>query len=326
MSVESDFDQLCLFDFGGVDLSALRERRDALLTSVRAKRTISAYACDWSQFDRWCRMAGRQTLPASTETLQLYVTWMFEQGAKVTTAERRVSAIAYIHRGAGFPSPLESGLRDIINATRRERKEQPIGKKALDPLTLVRIARKCDCGTALGARDRALLILGFATSFRREELAQLQLSDLTFERHGLAILLRYSKRDQTGKGRLLGVWAGKRAETDPVRVMRAWLRHRGSWEGPLFCRIQNGDVVLHRPITGDAVNHAVKRMIAAAGIDPDRYGAHSLRAGAITAAAELGRSDQEIVGLSGHGNVKMIRTYVRSARLFSGRNPLAGVL
>jgi site-specific recombinase XerD len=297
-----------------------------LLTSVRAERTVSAYASDWRQFDRWCRMAGRQTLPASTETLQFYITWMFEQGAKITTAERRISAITYIHRHAGFPSPLESGLRDIINATRRERKEQPVGKKALDTLALVRIARKCDASTARGARDRALLILGFATSFRREELARLQLSDLTFERHGLAVLLRYSKRDQTGKGRLLGVWAGKRAETDPVRVMRAWLRHRGSWEGPLFCRIQTGDVVKRQSISGEAINLAVKRMIAAAGIDPDRYGAHSLRAGAITAAAELGRSDQEIVGLSGHGNVKMISLYVRSARLFSGRNPLAGVL
>ncbi|HEY1865924.1 MAG TPA: tyrosine-type recombinase/integrase [Candidatus Acidoferrales bacterium] len=326
MSQSGLTDQLTLFDCGGVDLSALRIRRDELLASVRAKRTISAYACDWRQFDRWCRMAGRETLPASAETLQLYITWMFEGGSKVTTAERRVAAIAHIHRGAGFNSPVEPNLREIIRATRRERKEKPIGKKALSPLELVRIAGKCDATTALGSRDLAILILGFATSFRREELAQLQLSDVTFERDGLAVLLRYSKRDQEGKGRLLGVWAGERESTDPVRTLRAWLKWRGDWDGPLFCRIQTGDIVQHKAIAGAAVHHAVRRMIAEAGIDPKRYGAHSLRAGSITAAAELGRSDQEIIGLSGHANVQMIRTYVRSSRLFSGRNPLAGVL
>jgi integrase len=188
------------------------------------------------------------------------------------------------------------------------------------------VARRCEARTALGARDRAIVVLGFATSFRRAELCRLQLSDVSFERRGLAVLLRYSKRDQEGRGRVLGVWAGKRACTDPVRVLRDWLAFRGDWEGPLFCRVQTGDVVKRRPISGEALAESVKRAIASAGIDPARYGAHSLRAGAITASAGLGRSDQEIMGLSGHASAKVMRMYVRSARLFSGRNPLAGVL
>jgi integrase len=94
----------------------------------------------------------------------------------------------------------------------------------------------------------------------------------------------------------------------------------------LFCRIQTADTVKRKAISGDAVNRIVKRLVAAAGIDPKRYGAHSLRSGSITAAADRGCSDQEIMELSGHSNAQMIRTYVRSARLFSGRNPLAGVL
>jgi site-specific recombinase XerD len=319
-------EQLWLFDCGGIDLSALRQRRDALLVSGRARQTTEAYGCDWRQFTRWCQMTGQLALPAAAETVQLYVTWMFENGRKVTTAERHVSAISHVHRTAGFASPVEPNLREVIRATRCERQEKPQGKTALDKLDLVRIASKCDVVTALGARDRALLVLGFATSFRREELARLQLGDVSFERGGLAVLLRRSKRDQEGKGRLLGVWAGERAATDPVRTLRAWLEHRGTWPGPLFCRVQTGDTVKREPISGEAINQAVKRMIANAGIDPHHYGAHSLRAGAITAAADLGRSDQEIVGLSGHSNVQMIRTYVRSSRLFSGRNPLAGVL
>jgi integrase len=265
-------------------------------------------------------------LPASAETLELYVTWMFEESRKVSTVERHVSAIAHQHRAAAVVSPVGPGVRDVIRAVRRERKERPVGKVALAADDLVRVARCCDASTALGARDRAIVVLGYATSFRRSELAGLRLSDVTVAGRGLAVLLRHSKRDQEGRGRVLGVWAGRRACTDPVRVLNGWLAFRGDWEGPLFCRVQTGDVVQRRPISGEALAESVKRAIAAAGIDPGPYGTHSLRAGSITASAELGRSDQELMVLSGHASTRVLKGYVRSARLFSGRNPLAGLL
>jgi integrase len=320
-------EQLWLFDCGGVDLSALRERSEALQRFTRSRKTISDYSSDWRQFERWCLTAGQRPMPADPSAVQLYITWMLDQRQrKITTAERHVSAISYFHRAAGLKSPTSPALRDTIRGVRRERREQPIGKTALDPRDLARVALKLDARTALGARDRALVVIGFATGFRRNELARLQMSDLSFEKKGLAVLLRFSKRDQTGKGRLFAVWKGKRASTDPVRVLRAWLRHRGGWDGPLFCRIQSHGTITKKGISGEAVNEAVKRAIANVGIDSTDYGAHSLRSGAITASAQLGRSDQELIGLSGHENIKSLKSYVRRARLFEGRNPLAGVL
>lgn len=320
-------DQLWLFDCGGVDVSALRDRGEALKRAVRARRTIAGYSCDWRLYEKWCSQAGRSPLPSSTETVELYVTWLLiQRERKVTTAERHVSAIAHFHRQAGHQSPLSPGIRDIIRAVKRDRKEQPIGKAALTRADLIHAAKQCDGTTALGCRDRALLVLGFATAFRRTELARLRYEDVSFERKGLAVLLRYSKRDQEGKGRILGVWAGKRRATDPVRVLRAWIRHRGTWPGPLFCRVQTGDTIKRLPISGEAINEIVKRVAAGAGLDPARYGTHSLRAGAVTASAQLGRSDQEIMGLSGHRSPKVMQMYVRPARLFAGRNPLEGVL
>jgi integrase len=323
---EGSSEQLWLFNCGGVDVSALRARRDALLASVRAGRTVAAYGSDWRQFQVWCANLGYDALPTSVGTLELYVTWMFENGRKVSTVERHVSAISHFHRRADAPSPINSRVRDVIRATRRERKEKPEGKQALDALDLGRVAQKCDVSTALGARDRALLVLGFATAFRRSELARLQLADIAFQHEGLAVLLRFSKRDQEGKGRLIAVWKGERDHTDPVLTLRTWLRLRGNWAGPLFCRIQTGGIVTRDPVSGEAINEVVKRRIADVGIDPAGYGAHSLRAGAITASAALGRSDQELMDLSGHSTAKIVRVYVRGKRLFAGRNPLAGVL
>jgi len=196
----------------------------------------------------------------------------------------------------------------------------------MEPSLLRECALGCDVRTALGLRDRALLVLGFATSLRRSELCRLNLADISFEQEGVAVMVRRSKTDQLGRGRVLGVWPGKRAATDPVRVLKAWIRARGDWDGPLFARVQTGDVITRRGITGDAVADAVKRAVQRAGRRPAAYGAHSLRAGAVTASAEIGRSDQEIMGLSGHASAAVMRMYVRRVRLFAGRNPLAGVL
>lgn len=318
--------QLCLFELG-VDMAGLRAAREALRSVSRAPLTAQGYASDWRVFSRWCVDCGREAFPATAETVELYCTWLLvEQGRRASTAARHVAGIVFEHRRRGSAVPDMGGARQVLCAVRRQRKERPAGKVALEADDLVLVARACVSKTNAGARDRALIVLGFATSLRRSELARLQLSDVSFDPRGVVVLVRHSKRDQEGKGRVLGVWAGKRAVTDPVRVVKAWLAKRGDWPGPLFCRVQTGDVLVSDAISGDSVNDAVKRAVGRAGLDPAAYGAHSLRAGAVTSSAALGRADSEIMRMSGHSSASVMRQYIRHARLFTGRNPLAGVL
>jgi site-specific recombinase XerD len=322
-------DQLPLFPGanGGIDLARLRQRREGLQGRPRSYATVKSYASDWRSFTGWCSAAGRKSLPADAETISLYVTWLLTADAKrVSTAQRHLASIADAHRKAGHPVPVTSDARNNIACIKRERREQPKGKDALAVPDLVRAARSCDVTTVRGIRDRAIIVLGFATSARRSELARLQLSDLTFTRNRLCVRIGYGKTDQEGRGRDVPVWAGKRASTDPLRVVRAWIVERGRWDGPLFCRIQTGDTVTKQPLKGQAIAEVVKEAAARAGLDAKRYAGHSLRAGAVTASADLGRSDQEIMRLSGHSSASVMKMYVRSANVFSGRNPLAGVL
>lgn len=310
-------------------MSALREKLAGLdLVGTRAPLTIRGYESDWKLFDKWCRQAGKHSLPACEDTIRLYLAWLLEEkGRKTTTAERHIQAVAHRHRQRGLQNPISSSVRETLLAIRRGRKERPLGKKALDVGDLVRISEACDTLTNRGLRDRAIIVLGFATSFRRSNLARLQLSDISFHKPGLAVYVQSSKTDQEAVGHTFAVWAGERACTDPVTVVQSWIDARGTWSGPLFTKVTSrGDCVSHSGISGESINEIVQRAVARAGLDPAGYGAHSLRAGAITACAELGRSDQEIMGLSGHANARVMRTYIRSSRLFAGRNPLAGVL
>ena len=157
----------------------------------------------------------------------------------------------------------------------------------------------------------------------------MQLDDLTFPEEdpkGIRVRIPWSKTDQEGAGRYIDVWPGQRESTDPVRVIRAWIEKRGSWEGPLFCPLIN-ERIMKTGLTGESIAKVLKRAVVRAGLNPDGYAAHSLRAGAVTASSDIGREDGEIAKkLSGHRNLAMIRVYDRGRRAFSGRNPLEGVL
>jgi integrase len=140
----------------------------------------------------------------------------------------------------------------------------------------------------------------------------------------LVLRLRKSKTDQLGKGRVTGIHYGKREETCPVRALEAWLKVRGEWRGPLFTRINKSGEVLHAGLAGESILDVVKRCLSLIGVDPSAYGAHSLRAGMITAAAESGADAAAIMGRTGHKSLQTVIGYIRPAQAFHS-NPLANV-
>jgi len=309
-------------------MKSLREARTRLLSWKRCSQaTQHGYEKDFQIFSAWCReKSGREPMPCSPDTLELFVLdQLNEKGFKVTTVSRRVAAIKFLHKQQGHKNPVSEDCRDLLVNTRCLRREQQQGKKALDPKDLVKIAKRCG-KTNRGVRNRAMLVFGFASGLRRSEIARLNVSDVLVTDKGVSVNLAWSKTDQTGAGRIFGIFAGERACTDPVRTMRAWLDVRGKASGPLFTRITRKDEVTLNRIGGLYVNRVVHHAIRGIGLDPADYGAHSLRSGLVTAAAANGATDQEIMRASGHKSPKVMQKYVRPVRVFAERNPLAGVL
>lgn len=105
---------------------------------------------------------------------------------------------------------------------------------------------------------------------------------------------------------------GSRASSCPVQALKAWLAERGKGTGPLFPGRGPGG-----QITGETVNDVVKRYVELIGLDAEAYGAHSLRAGFVTAAAEAGMSETLIMQRTGHRSVQTVAKYVRPASVFS---------
>src|SRR5262249_32423769 len=142
-------------------------------------------------------------------------------------------------------------------------------------------------GDLKDARDRALMLVGFAGGFRRSELVGLDDKDIEPVRQGIIIHLRRSKTDQEGMGRKIGVPFG-RTRHCPVTAVEQWRKRSGITEGALFRPVDRHGVLGSQRLSGEAVSLVVKERIAAAGLDPLGYSGHSLRAGLATSAAQSG--------------------------------------
>ncbi len=168
----------------------------------------------------------------------------------------------------------------------------------------------------IGVRDRAMVLLGFAGAFRRSELVALDVEDCTFGKDGLTITLRRSKTDQDGAGRKVGIPYGSNPDTCPVRTIQTWLEMAGIDSGPLFRSINRHGKVREGRLSGIDVSRVVKKLARRAGLDPAKYGGHSLRAGHATSAAIAGATERSIMKQTGHRSVQMVRRYIRDGSLF----------
>ncbi|MFI6169641.1 site-specific integrase [Nocardia sp. NPDC051052] len=82
---------------------------------------------------------------------------------------------------------------------------------------------------------------------------------------------------------------------------------------PLCPTINRHGTVGATPMSGRAVAELVKRYAARAGLDPDLFSGHSLRAGFATQAALGGASDREIMRQGRWSNPRTVHGYIRTA-------------
>ena len=53
-----------------------------------------------------------------------------------------------------------------------------------------------------------------------------------------------------------------------------------------------------------------------AGLDYAKYAGHSLRSGFATSTAEMGAEERNIMAMTGHRSIQMVRRYIKEANLF----------
>ena len=281
----------------------------------KADSTLRGYRTDWRDFCGWCERTAQRPLPASPETVAAYIAECAGR-LKVGSIQRRLNAIAEAHKAVGLDSPTAAGIvRNTLKGIKRTLGTAAVQKAPALTADIRAMVEATDVGP-IGARDRAIVLLGFAGAFRRAEIVGLDVSDLAFSRDGLTVTLRRSKTDQEGQGRNVGIPYGSNPETCPVRVLQAWLEQGDATSGPVFRSFNRHGHTQQGRLSGIDVARVVKKLALRAGLDPAKYAGHSLRAGHATSAAASGASERSIMNQTGHRSVQMVRRYIREGNLF----------
>ena len=176
-------------------LAKIADRASEFIHQSKASNTIRAYRSDWTHFESWCKAHGQLALPATPETVVLYVTDLATTH-RTSTITRRISAISQAHQIAGLDTPTGSASVRLVMAGIRRSKGTAQSAKTpvlVDDLRRM-ISRLPD--NLLGVRDRALLLVGFGGAFRRSELVGLDVADVGVTRDGIVVTIRRSKTDQ----------------------------------------------------------------------------------------------------------------------------------
>jgi len=279
-------------------------------SASRADSTLDTYVKHWNAFAAWCTAHGCNALPASAQTLMLYLAARADECVRPATLSVTLSAIGYEHERAGQPSPTDDPkVKKTWRGIRRRLGTASQKKAPLSAPELRRMIEVLQPGLS-GLRDRALILLGFAGGFRRSELVALQHTHLRFVREGLEVMVEHSKTDQERRGRVKVIAFGSDPESCPVRALSDWLALSGITAGPVFRPINRHGHLGARALTGHAVAVVVKQLAAKAGLSTLALSGHSLRTGFVTAAADGGADYASITDQTGQSLTTMFG-YVR---------------
>lgn len=241
------------------------------------------------------------------------------------TLDRRIASWQAFHRMRNLASPFSAPLVQQTRQKARRANARPRVSKSPKPVTrdiLETLLATCDA-THRGIRDRAMLMLAFASGGRRRsEITGLCRDDIgtaDFADKGL-IWIRLLETKTTGKADAPRLPLKGRA----ARAVMHWIAAAAIDSGPLFRPISLSGRVLPRKLAPDAIRVILRHRLQLAGLPPDYATPHGLRAGFLTQAALDGAPLAAAMKLSLHRSAVQAQKYYADVEISD--NPATDLL
>jgi len=305
-------------DIKSLELETLKN-----LKNSKAANTLRAYKADFKDFSAFCVKNGLSSMPTEPKILSLYLTHL-SATSKFSTLKRRIASISVLHKLKGHyldtkhPLIMENlhGIKRVKGTNQKSKKPILINELKL----IINVIDQYLSNNELGAtdciiqessknirnkiRDKAIILVGFSGGFRRSELVNIDYEDIEFVAEGVKIFIKRSKTDQSGEGMIKAIPYFDNKFFCPVLALKYWIDNSEIKSGKLF------------NISDKSIALIIKKYASLAGLDPNKYGGHSLRSGFATSAAESGAEERNIMAMTGHKTSQMVRRYIHEANLF----------
>ena len=291
-----------------IDQSELVKKTLEYERASLSPNTLRSYKSMWKKFETWCMANSLIVLPASVETIALYISSL---GGVVSfsTIDSTLAAIESVHEKSGQSILGNPSLyRRVRKGIRRTHKEIQTLKQA-QAITVLGLKGVC-CkikDDLSGCRDKALLTLMFFGAFRRSEVVSLNFDHLQFNDKGMIVSLLQSKTSDIKQD--IYIAHAKDKDLCPVNSLKAWIEKAQIKEGSIFRSLIKGGEIGNR-LSGHTVSNIIKKYFG------NNYSGHSARRGLVTASAEKGTSIHTIKKHSRHKSADMVLRYVEAAKGF----------
>ena len=285
-----------------------------------------AYRSAWRQYEAWCHSLGREPLAAYPDTIAMYVVRCADQGFAVSSIRVHLAAIRTAHLLAGRSLDLRHPrLAMVVEGVTRAKGVRPRRQAAPAVPGVLRLmltqrptpTNPC-CWWASAPRCAA-------PSWSRSPWATSRPSPAA----ACACWCAAPRPTSTARAR--------RSRSGPIRRRPASAPsprsrpgspiaapHRTSTGPPaphrapsaLFYAVTKAGRVTGANLSDKAVARLVKQAALDAGLDPERYSGHSLRAGLATAAGDQGAGLAELMRQTRHKSTEVALGYLRPADLW----------
>lgn len=279
-----------------------------ILTHRIAKNTHKAYSAAWRVFVTWCETNAETSAPVSLDALRRYAAHRSSE-VKFATIAIDCAAIRREHYERGLVSPTELfEFKEFMAGLRKKMGYAARPKAAAVADVTKKMADACDTTTLLGLRDRAMILVLFATGMRRSELAAMRWEDVEMQPLEVRFLIRKSKTDQAGRGRLVRMPSERGSLYCPMKALEAWSSAWKERSGVIFRSLSKRSY--GGPLTSAYFCDVVKNAAKAAGFDESEFGGHSMRRGHVTQAARAGKTIEQIMAKTGHRDANTVVRYI----------------
>jgi integrase/recombinase XerD len=280
-----------------VDPAVSRFLDGAWMERGLSANTLAAYRADLMALSRWLITQGTQITKATRADLLGFIAWRVESGARPRSTARQLSSFRRFYRHL----LREGSLKDDPTAQIAMPK---IGRSLPKSLTEEEVEALLNAPTVadpLGARDRTMLEVLYATGLRVSELVSLKYSQLNLNQGVLRV---------TGKGdreRLIPL--GEEA----VRWLREFI---GTGRGEILLD-RNTDYLFPTRrgdhMTRQAFWHIIKRYARKANVQKE-LSPHTLRHAFATHLLNHGADLRVVQMLLGHSDLSTTQIYTHVAR------------
>lgn len=281
-----------------------------------SRRRYEAVHKLYEKFCLECKLSPTPPYDEAVRNIYMFISCSIEnKGTKSATVSVYKAALKDYFTKKGYdPLPTKSPhLDSIVNSASNINPYTPRQVKALTSKNIRAMIDKCDIGTTIGIRDRAIIALAFCGGFRRSEMAALRVEEIKEkDSQGYTFNLDNTKTGAIEKK----VKGGKNLPL--FEYVQAWIDLAEINEGRIFYEIsKSGKILKEKPVnkkTGkqerdhlspETISNIFKKYAALIGLDPAIIAGHSTRRGIATESFRNGAKVKDVQDLLGHATAKM---------------------